>query len=1092
MVVIFKDMKCLFTAIAFLLLMLGANAQNLVANGNFEAITTCPTSFSMIANAPPWYMYTSGSSDLFNGCASGSAGVPVNFTGYQLAASGIGYAGGYSFTSLTNNTAYTEYIAAPITAMSIGSVYEVSMSVNLSNVSGYGNNGLGAWFFRYAATSVSGSSTLTVTPQVNYASYGVITDTTNWVRLTAYFTADSAYDHIVIGKFTPAAGLLTTQTSTGSYSYYYFDSVVVKLAYGINNLYTDSMICAGDVFQVPYSLNNPSIYTSGNVFTAQLSNSSGTFTSGVTTIGTRTATTAGSITCNVPVTATPGSNYRIRIISSSAVDSSNPNQYPISVGVVHVNKPVAANNGPLCTTSTLNLSANSTTSGVNYTWSGPASFTSAVQNPSIASVTTANSGAYIVTARLFGCIAKDTTTVSVSSVSATSIVCNANTPLCERDTLKLTATVSIIPNSYSWTGPNGFHSSARDTNISNAMPLMSGDYIIAANYTGCTTKDTVTVDVKPLAANRTLGSNSPVCTGNTLNLNAGSSSTGVGYTWTGPNSYVTSTQNPSISSITTAAAGRYVIAYFLNGCTVKDSFNVTINTSPIAITATSNAPICEPDTLRLFSSNSTSGASYSWSGPGSYNSAVQNPKRGLTAPSMSGYYVVTASLSNGCITKDSVLANVKPLPANFGASNNGPVCTGATLQLGASSTSSGVTWNWTGPNGFSSTSQTPIISSATTAATGSYILTGNLNGCTVVANTFATVNPLPATPSASANSPVCIGQDLKLNASTVAGVTYEWIGPSSYSSTLQNPIRNTATISMAGNYYVRALLSGCYSPNSSVTVNVVTAPNITLYPSPKDSICQGATLTLISTATNAGTNPTYKWYRNNSLVSGATVGTYSTTSAADLDEYFCSITSIGVCADPYTDSSVKIPIHVLPWLAPGVSINQTPTGTIASGKLITFNAFPVNGGVIPKYQWKRNNANVIGATSNTWGAYNLNDKDIICVEMTSTYMCPNPASAKSNCIEVSILNNGSSINGPDWKTNPPYVYPNPIWDKLIIEGIHKGVKMQMVDMLGRTVVNEVATNEKETINVLALVSGTYVLRLTSDDTLVFTVKIVKQ
>lgn len=1086
-------MKRLFTAITILLLVLGAKAQNLVPNGNFEYYTTCPSGFSMTTSAPPWRSYHSGTSDFFHTCTtSTSVGVPSNIFAYQWPASGNGYGGFYATTPISNpSSGYVEYLASTMSPMTIGALYEVSMSVNLANNASFNsaNNTLGIWFYDIGPTStITTSGTLTVTPQVSYASYGAIADTQNWVRVTAFFTADSAYDNLVIGKFLPST-VISTSTSS---SYYFVDSVVVKLANGINNLYTDSMICAGDAFTVPYTLNNSSIYTSGNVFTAQLSNPSGSFTSGVTTIGTRTATTAGSITCNVPTSVTPGSNYRIRIISSSVVDSSGINQYPISVGVVHVNKPVASNNGPLCTSSTLNLTANSTTSGVGYKWTGPASFNSSLQNPIISSVTTANSGAYIVTARLFGCIAKDTTTVSISSVSATSIVCNANTPLCERDTLKLFATTGSTPNSYSWTGPNGFSSSVRDTNILNAMPAMSGDYVISANYTGCTTKDTVTVDVKPLAANRTIGSNSPVCTGKTLDLTAGSSSSGVGYTWTGPNSFVTSTQNPSISSVTTAAAGKYVLSYFLNGCTVKDSFNVTINTSPIAITTTTNAPICEPDTLRLFSSNSTSGASYSWTGPGSYTSNIQNPKRGLSNAAMSGYYVATASLSNGCITKDSVFANVKPLPANFGASNNGPICSGGTLQLGGSSTSGGVTWSWAGPNSFSSTSQTPLISSTTTAATGTYTLTGNLNGCSLVATTYATINPLPAIPTASANSPVCIGQDLKLYASTVSGVTYEWIGPSSYSSTLQNPIRNAATTTMAGNYYVRALWNGCYSANSSVTVNVVTAPNITLYPSPKDSICQGATLTLISTATNAGTNPTYKWYRNNSLISGATIGTYSTTSAADLDEYFCSITSTGVCADPYTDSSTKIPIHVLPWLVPSVTISQTPTGTIPSGKLVTFNATSVNGGVIPKYQWKRNNANVVGATSNTWGAYNLSNKDMICVEMTSTYMCPNPAMAKSNCIEVSILNNGNGIDGLDWKNNPPNVYPNPAMDKLIIEGIRKGVKMQMVDMLGRTVVNEVATNEKESINVIALVPGTYVLRLTSDDTLVFAVKIVKQ
>jgi hypothetical protein len=228
------------------------------------------------------------------------------------------------------------------------------------------------------------------------------------------------------------------------------------------------------------------------------------------------------------------------------------------------------------------------------------------------------------------------------------------------------------------------------------------------------------------------------------------------------------------------------------------------------------------------------------------------------------------------------------------------------------------------------------------------------------------------------------------------------------------------------------------------------------------------------------------------VIGGAVTGTYTTTTAADLDEYFCSITATGVCAEPYTDSSVKIQIHVLPWLVPSVSITQTPTGTIPSGKLVTFNAAPVNGGVIPKYQWKRNNANVIGATSNTWGAYTLSDKDQICVEMTSTYMCPNPATVKSNCLEVSIQSNGNDISGLDWKNNLPKVYPNPAKEKIIIEGVHKGVNMQLVDMLGRTIVNETATNEIEQINVIALVPGTYMLRLTSEDTSVLTVKIVKQ
>lgn len=1089
-------MKRVFIPVILCLLCFCAQAQNMVPNCSFENYSSCPSTLGQISNCTGWRMYHGGSSDYYN-CTSATAGTPINYAGYQVAAHGTGYGGVITYNNPSST--YKEYLARPITPLTIGATYEVSMSVVLSNLAGYSSNDLGVLFYDNGpTTSIGGSGFLTVTPQVSYVSSGRVTDTINWVRLSGLFTADSAYDNIVIGGF----GNLTTtyQLSTGfgatsvaSYAYYLIDSVVVKLASGINNQYPDSMICAGDTFQVPYTLNLPSLYTTGNVFTAQLSNSSGTFTSGTTTIGTRTATTAGSITCVVPNTITPGSNYRIRIVSSIAVDSSGANQYPLSVGVVRPVKPVASNNGPLCTGSTLNLTANSSTSGVTYKWTGPASFSSALQNPSITSVTTANSGAYIVAARLYGCVSKDTTTVSVSSVSATSLTANANTPLCERDTLKLSATAGSTPNSWSWAGPGSYTSISQNPNILNAMPAMSGDYIVTAFYTGCSVKDTVTVLVNPLAANRTISSNSPVCTGRSLNLNAGSSSSGVGYTWTGPNSFITTTQNPTITGVTSAAAGNYVVSYLLSGCIVKDSLTVVVNTSPLPVNATTNAPICEPDTLRLFCSNSTTGATYSWSGPGSYNSNQQNPKRGNSTTAMTGDYIVIAALSNGCTQSDTVFALVKPLPANFAAGNNGPVCAGNTLQLTGASTSGGVSWNWSGPNSFSSFLQTPTIGSATPSATGTYTLTATLNGCSIVATTYATVNPLPATPSASANSPVCIGQDMKLYASAVPGASYEWTGPSGYNSNAQNPIRLTATTAMAGNYYVRSLLNGCYSSNSSVTVNVVTAPNVTVYPSPKDSICQGATLNLIATPSNAGTNPQYKWYKNNSFITGASTATYTTNTTVDMDVYFCSITATGICSDPYTDSSNGLTIHVLPWLAPAVSITVTPTGTVASGALVTFNAFPVNGGKLPQYQWKRNNANVIGAISNTWGAYNLSNKDLICVEMTSNYLCPNPATAKSNCIEVSIQGGqGSGIAGTQWTLNPPKIYPNPTKDKIIIEGIHKGVNIILTDVLGRTVVNTIAANEMELVDVLTLVPGNYMLRLISDDVNTLTVKIVKQ
>lgn len=58
------------------------------------------------------------------------------------------------------------------------------------------------------------------------------------------------------------------------------------------------------------------------------------------------------------------------------------------------------------------------------------------------------------------------------------------------------------------------------------------------------------------------------------------------------------------------------------------------------------------------------------------------------------------------------------------------VCVGDNLSLSASSTASGATFAWTGPNGFTSTQQNPVINSVVAAANGSYSCSVTASGCT--------------------------------------------------------------------------------------------------------------------------------------------------------------------------------------------------------------------------------------------------------------------------------------------------------------------------------------------------------------------------
>ncbi len=316
------------------------------------AYLSCPTGLSQVTShlGNGWVAYTTATPDYFNTCGGVSIGIPTNFRGYQFAAHGQAYVGGYINTS--TGSSYVEYIGGTITPLSIGTTYEVSMSVSLSNSSANGANNIGIYFYKNAPNFLSQTSIMPITPQVSYASYGTISDTTNWVRLVGTFTADSAYDHIVIGGF----GSLPSSGSINSY--YYYDSVVVRLVSHIIFNYTDSLLCAGDTIQVPFTANPTNFFNTTNVFTLQLSNSSGSFASPVN-IGTLTGGTAGTITGIIPANTASGAGYKLRIIATSPGDSA---VYFRNIGIGNPKpaKPVSANNGPLCSGATLNLTASTT------------------------------------------------------------------------------------------------------------------------------------------------------------------------------------------------------------------------------------------------------------------------------------------------------------------------------------------------------------------------------------------------------------------------------------------------------------------------------------------------------------------------------------------------------------------------------------------------------------------------------------------------------------------------------------------------------------------------------------------------------------
>ncbi|MFN4123169.1 MAG: beta strand repeat-containing protein, partial [Flavobacteriales bacterium] len=121
-----------------------------------------------------------------------------------------------------------------------------------------------------------------------------------------------------------------------------------------------SPFCVGSSFgaavDVPYTISGT--FNSGNIFTAQLSDASGSFASPVN-IGTLSSTSAGTISATIPAGTASGSGYRIRVTGSNPATTGSDNGSNLTVQTFAAPTSVTANCG--------NQSA-------SVSWSNPACF----------------------------------------------------------------------------------------------------------------------------------------------------------------------------------------------------------------------------------------------------------------------------------------------------------------------------------------------------------------------------------------------------------------------------------------------------------------------------------------------------------------------------------------------------------------------------------------------------------------------------------------------------------------------------------------------------------------------------------------------
>jgi trimeric autotransporter adhesin len=210
-----------------------------------------------------------------------------------------------------------------------------------------------------------------------------------------------------------------------------------------------------------------------------------------------------------------------------------------------------------------------------------------------------------------------------------------------------------------------------------------------------------------------------------------------------------------------------------------DEFSSPSCTGAVGGTASGSTSFCGSGTPAItatgYSTGTTSGYQwYSSTNIGDYPNAgtavggQTNPvslTTGVVSTTTYYWLRVTCGANSSTDNSTMVTVTVNPTPT-ASASNNSPVCSGGTINLNGT-TDIGTSFSWTGPNGFTSTSEDPSIAGATTAESGVYSFTATLNGCTSTpATTTVVVNQNPSAVTVTpATATICAGASVALSAS---------------------------------------------------------------------------------------------------------------------------------------------------------------------------------------------------------------------------------------------------------------------------------------------------------------------------------------
>lgn len=602
-------------------------------------------------------------------------------------------------------------------------------------------------------------SVVVATPSI--ASIYTVTGTNIGCAATAMATSTvtvNALPTVSVTSATICAGNTATLTASGT-----------ATSYSWNTGATTASITATPTMTTNYTVVGTNANSCANTATATVMvNTLPTITINNATVcagntATLTATGATTYTWNTSATGTTITTSPTVTTNYTATGTDIHNCKNTATATVTVNPSivVTVNSATICAGNSATLTANGAST---YNWSPSVG----IPTNNTVTATPSTTTIYTVTGTTGVCSATATSTVTVNSLP--NITVNSPT-ICIGSATTLSATGA---NTYTW------NTAAIGATISPSPTVTTSYSVTGTNtVTGCSNEvtSTITVNSPP-----TITVNSAtICVGTGALITANFNVSGViANTFT----FSTGVTGTNLASVGITCSPTVTTAYSVSqtdlttGCETTATFTVTVNSLPTITVNINPIPICAGVSTTL---TATGANTYTWN-TNAMGASISS------SPTVTTNFTVTGTDINGCVDSTIAIVNVIPPPTVI-ATGSSPVCLGQTISL-SGNTVAGSTYQWSGPNGFTASSQNPLINNATELNAGTYTLTIISSGCSATNTVGVVVDSIPTIAHAGVDTTIYNSSILLTGNVPVIG-TGTWLVISGGGTFTNNTIANT-------------------------------------------------------------------------------------------------------------------------------------------------------------------------------------------------------------------------------------------------------------------------------------------------------------